>query len=679
MYRLFIVSMSDNPLLRVSFVIPFDRILDSHVEPGIRELIRKSQEQIDAIAADDSLRTFENTMLALEKATENLDYAMAVVRHLESVNTSPELRAAWNTVEPEASEFYSRIPLNEDLWNKLKEYAETSEAKLLRGAKLRFLTKTLDSFRRHGADLDAEGKKRLAEIDVELTKLTTKFSENVLDSTNAWDLVITDESKLAGLPPSALDAARQNAKAKGVEGWRFTLQAPSYIPVMTYLDDRAIREEIWRAFALRATAGERDNRPLILRILELRREKSRLLGFADFADFILHDRMAHKGERAMAFVEDLRNKTEKFFALENSALEAFAGRKLETWDVSYWAEKQRRALYDFDEEQLRPYFPAERVVEGMFEIVERLYGIHVKKVEKAPVWHPDVRYYEVRDEDEVLLGAFYADWYPRETKRDGAWMEGFITGVDRPGAFEPHSGCVCGNLTPPVGEKPALLTHREVETIFHEFGHLLHHVLSRVEVRSLAGTAVAWDFVELPSQIMENWCWERQALDLFARHYQTGDAIPEELFQKMVRARTYRAANAQMRQLGFGFVDLKLHREYEPARDGDVMEYARNILQQFTPAPLPKDYAMIAGFTHLFASPVAYAAGYYSYKWAEVLDADAFTRFRDEGIFSPEVGGAFRENILARGDSEDPAELYRRFMGRDPDPEALLVRSGLVS
>jgi oligopeptidase A len=681
--------MPDNPLLCVSFIIPFDRVSAADVEPGIRQLIRKSQAQVEAIAADDSSRTFGNTMLALERATENLDYAMAVVRHLESVNTSPELRAAWNAVEPEASELYSRIPLNEGLWNKLKAYAETPEAKALHGAKLRFLSKTLDSFRTHGADLNPEGKKRLAEIDVELTKLTTKFSENVLDSTNVWDLVITDETKLAGLPPSAIEAARQSAASKSLEGWRFTLQAPSYIAVMTYLDDRELRETMWRRFAARATEGERDNRPIILRILELRAEKAKLLGFADFADFVLHDRMAHRGERAMAFVEELLQKTERFFAAENAALEAFAGRRIEPWDISYYAEKQRRALYDFDEEQLRPYFPAERVVEGMFDIVQRLYGIRVTKRDNVPVWHPDVRYYEVRDRDDVLLGAFYADWYPRETKRDGAWMEGFITGVDvpgrdasgnaTPGRFEPHSGCICGNLTPPLGDKPALLTHREVETIFHEFGHLLHHVLSRVEVRSLAGTAVAWDFVELPSQIMENWCWEREALDLFARHYQTGEIIPEELFRKMVRARTYRAANAQMRQLGFGFVDLKLHREYNPRRDGDVIEYARNILQQFTPAPLPTNYAMIAGFTHLFASPVAYAAGYYSYKWAEVLDADAFTRFRDEGIFSPAVGGAFRENILARGDSEDPADLYRRFMGRDPDPEALLVRSGLIS
>ena len=671
--------MSDNPLLTISFHIPFDQIRPGQVEPGVTTLLAQAQQRIDDIVADNSPRTFDNTMLALERATENLDYALGVVRHLEGVATTPELRAAWNVVEPASSAFYSQIPLNEGLWKQLRAYAETAEAKSLTGTRLRFLTKTLDSFRRHGAELDAPGKQRLAEIDVELTKLTTKFSENVLDSTNAFELIIADEAQLAGLPPSALAAARQSAESKGVAGWRFTLQAPSYVPAITYLDDRAIRQRLNRAFGARATEPERDNRPIVVRILELRREKARLLGFPDFADFVLHDRMAHKGERAVAFLEELKVRTEPFYAKENAALAAFAGRALEPWDVSYYAEKQRRALYEFDEEQLRPYFPAERVVDGMFGIVERLYGIQVKLRGNVPVWHPDVRYYEVHDRDGRLLGAFYADWFPRETKRDGAWMEAFITGADNPARPEPHSGCICGNLTPPIGDKPALLTHREVETIFHEFGHLLHHVLSQVEVKSLAGTAVAWDFVELPSQIMENWCWEREALDLFARHYQTGEAIPEDLFGKMVRARTYRGANVTMRQLGFGLVDLKLHREYDPALDGDVMLYARGILQQFTPAPLPPNYAMIAAFTHLFASPVGYGAAYYSYKWAEVLDADAFTRFRDEGIFSSEVGGAFRANILSKGDSDDPAELYKRFMGRDPDPNALLVRSGLVA
>ena len=672
-------NMSENPLLHATWRVPFDRIEAAHVEPGIRELILQAEARIEAIVRDAAPRTWDNTMLALEQATENLDYAIGIVRHLEGVATSPELRAAWNAVEPASSAFYSQIPLNEGLWKQLQGYAETPEAKLLTGPKQRFLQKTLDSFRRHGAELDAAGKARLGEIDVELSAITTKFSENVLDSTNSFELLITDEAQLAGLPPSALAAARQSAESKSLSGWRFTLQAPSYIPAATYLDDASIREKLYRAYSARATEPERDNRPLIARIIELRREKARLLGFNDFADFILHDRMAHSGARAMAFLEEMHKKTEPVYVQENAALEAFAGRAIQPWDISYFAEKQRRALYEFDEEQLRPYFPAEKVVNGMFEIVERLYGIRVTRGEDAPLWHPDVRYYEVHDRDGLLLGGFYADWFPRETKRDGAWMDAFLTGVDTPGRFEPHLGCICGNLTPPVGDKPALLTHREVETIFHEFGHLLHHVLSRVSVRSLAGTAVAWDFVELPSQIMENWCWERAALDLFARHYQTGEAIPEELFGKMKRARTYRGANVQMRQLGFGIVDLKLHREFDPARDGDVIGFSSAILQTFVPAPLPENYSMIAAFTHLFSSPVGYGAAYYSYKWAEVLDADAFTRFRDEGIFSPEVGAQFRENILSKGDSEDPAELYRRFMGRDPDPDALLKRSGLIA
>jgi oligopeptidase A len=671
--------MPDNPLLSIAWRVPFHQIQAAHVEPGLDILLRQAGSGIDAIVDNPSPPTWENTMLALESATENLDYAVGVVRHLEGVATSPELRAAWNAAEPGVTAFYSQIPLNEGLWKRLQRYAETAEAKSLTGPGKRFLIKTLDSFRRHGAELDAAGKAHLAQIDVELSKITTKFSENVLDSTNSFELVITDESQLAGLPPSARDAAKQSAGLKGQTGWRFTLQSPSYIPAVTHLDDAGIREKLYRAFATRATEPERDNRPLLARILELRREKARLLGFADFADFVLHDRMAGSGAHAVEFLEQLRVKTVPFYENENAALEAFAGHKIAPWDVSYYAEKQRKALYEFDEEELRPYFPAENVVGGMFGIVQRLYGITVRRSEDVPLWHPDVRYYEVNDSDGLLLGAFYADWFPRETKRDGAWMDAFLTGVETPAKFEPHLGCICGNLTPPIGDKPALLTHREVETIFHEFGHLLHHVLSRVTVKSLAGTAVAWDFVELPSQIMENWCWEPTALDLFARHYQTGAPIPEELFLKMRRARTYRGANVQMRQLGFGLVDLKLHRLFNPALDGDVIQYSRNVLQPFVPADLPEDYAMIAAFTHLFSSPVGYGAAYYSYKWAEVLDADAFTRFRDEGIFSAEVGGSFRENILSKGDSEDPAELYRRFMGRDPDPNALLLRSGLVS
>jgi oligopeptidase A len=674
--------MSPNPLLEIQFRIPFDRIRSEHVEPAVEELLRDAREKLESLAADAGPRTFENTMLAYEAITERLEYAMSVVRHLESVATYPELRVAFNAVQPAVSEFQSNILLHEGLWTAIQRYAATAEAENLSGTRRRFLQKTIEDFKRHGAGLDPAGKARLAEIDVELSKLTTLFSEHVLDSTNAFELVVADESKLAGLPESAIAAAKQSAEAKGLAGWRFTLQGPSYLALMTYLDDVAIRKQVYHAYSVRATSGDFDNRGIVSRILELRREKGQLLGFADFADLVIDDRMAHTGERAQEFLNNLRAKTEAAFIRENENLREFrrgiegpGAPELELWDIAYYAEKQRAALYDFDQEALRPYFPLANVVEGMFSIFGRLFGIAVRPESGVPGWDPKVSYYTIHDEAEgTLLGSFYADWFPRENKRGGAWMDAFLTGL--PGV-KPHLGLICGNLTPPVGGKPALLTHREVETIFHEFGHLLHHCLSRVEVRSLAGTNVPWDFVELPSQIMENWCWEREPLDRFARHYETGEPIPGDLFEKMNRARTFRGANFQMRQLSLGVVDLSLHRTYAPALDGDVMEYSRRLLQAFSPARLPPDYAMLAAFTHLFSSPVGYGAGYYSYKWAEVLDADAFTRFRQNGVFSREVGMQFREKILAKGNSEDAAELFRGFMGRDPDLSALLERAGL--
>ena len=664
-----------NPLLEIQFRIPFDQIKAGHVEPAIDQLLAGAALKLDqTIAAPRPLQ-------ALDTMTEKLDYAIGVVRHLESVATTPELRAAHNAVQPRISAFYSSLPLNEGLWKSIQAYAATGEAKAFTGTMKRYLTKTIDSFKRHGAELDPAGKARLKEIDVALAEVTTKFSENVLDSTNAYELLVTGEATLKGLPPAAVAAARASAESKGQTGWRFTLQAPSYLAAMTYLDDRSIREQLYRAYNTRSTSSgpggaAHDNGPLVAKILNLRREKATLLGFRDFSDLVLADRMAHNGGHAQSFLDDLRAKTEPRFREENRELEDFAGGPLQPWDVGYWAEKQRAMLYDFDEEALRPYFPLEQVVAGMFDIFGHLLGITVSEEQGVPAWDPQVKSYGIRDAaGGAHLGSFYADWYPRENKRGGAWMDALITG--NPAAGKPHLGLICGNLTPPVDGKPALLTHREVETIFHEFGHLLHHLLSRVEVRSLAGTSVAWDFVELPSQIMENWCWERPALDRFARHWETGAPLPEDLFQKMKRAKTFRAANAQMRQLGFGFVDLSLHREWSGS--GDVIAYSREVLQRFSPAPFPPEHAMIAGFTHLFSSPVAYGAGYYSYKWAEVLDADAFTRFHKEGVFNEKVGHDYRDKILARGDSEDPAELYRSFMGRDPDPSALLIRAGLVA
>ncbi|WP_437597871.1 M3 family metallopeptidase [Sorangium sp. So ce590] len=680
---------TDNPLLSLGFEIPFDRIRSEHVEPAVRALLDDARARLEALIATPGPRTYDSTLAALEAVTDRLDRAMNVVSHLESTSTTPELRAAYNAVQPEVSEFLSGIALNEGVYGALKAFAATPEAAALTGPRRRFFKKTLDDFRRSGAELDPPGKKRLSEIDVELATLTLRFSQNVLDATNAFEFVVEDPARLAGLPPSAVEAARQSAQDKGVKGYRFTLQAPSYIPVLTHLDDASIRERFYRAFNTRATEGDHDNRPLLRRILELRREKAALLGYATFADLVLEDRMAKTGAEARRFVATLRERTEPVFAREKEELAAFRREiegpfapPLSPWDVAYYAEKLRRARYDFDDEALRPYFPLDRVVSGLFEVAHRLYGVRITPWQDAPTWHPSVRAYRLLEADGAQSAAFYLDFAPREQKRDGAWMHGLVTGAPSEGGGAAgedarHLEILAGSFTPPVGGRPALLNHREVETLFHEFGHMMHHASSRVPIRSLAGTNVAWDFVELPSQIMENWCWEREALDLFARHHETGAPVPDDLLQRMRAARTFRAGATTMRQLGFAEIDLALHMDWAPER-GDVVEFAREVLARYSPVPLPEGYAMIAGFSHLFSSPVGYAAGYYSYKWAEVLDADAFSRFQEEGLFSRKVGDAFRSQILALGDTQDPMDLYRSFRGREPTLDALLQRSGLA-
>ncbi len=672
-----------NPLLEIRYQIPFRAVRAEHIKPAVLALLREAQAGVDAIAAKPALPTYANTLASLEEATEKLEFAMGIVGHLESVVTEPALREAYNAVQPPVAEFTSAIPMNAALYARIRAFAETEEAKRLSPTKARFLKKTLDDFRRHGAELDATGKKRLAEINVALATITTEFAQHVLDHIKEFEWVATEKSALAGLPPSAVAAARQNAEGKGLEGWRFTLQQPSLLAVMTYLDDATVRERFYRAQTQLGVPEPYGNFTLLEQIVALRSEKAKLLGYPNFADLVLDDRMAHTGARAMEFLSELEERSRAAFERETSALQAFRdaregerSKPLAPWDIAYYAEKLRQSEFDFDEEALRPYFPMPQVLDGMFGLVERLYGIHVARSENEEVWDPAVQFYEIHDSDGTLLGSFYTDWFPRENKRGGAWMNHFLTGGPVPDGFRPHLGLMCGNMTPPIGEQPALLTHREVETVFHEFGHLLHHCLSKVEVRSLAGTSVAWDFVELPSQIMENWCWERESLDLFARHFETGEPIPGDLFEKMRRARTFRAATFQMRQLGFGTVDLLLHTGAE--RSGSIREWARQQMERYSPAPLPEEFGMLASFLHLFSDPVGYAAGYYSYKWAEVLDADAFRRFREAGVFSREVGQQFRSWILERGNSEDPAVLFRNFMGREPDLSALLERQGLL-
>jgi oligopeptidase A len=671
----------ENPLLTVgqqTLDVPFDRISAEHVEPAIKALIAKSEAALDAI--EKAPRTYAATLGALETATEQLELSMSVVEHLESVATTPALREAYNGVLPSVSAFWSSIALRDGLYRALRELAETPEAASLEPTRRRLLDKTLADFRRQGAQLSPADKEKLQRLDAELSVITTRFSQNVLDATNAFELMIDDEARLAGLPESARSMARDSAVSKGKSGYRFTLQAPSVTAVLTYADDAELRRDIWTAFNARATSGEYDNRALIGKLLELRRARANLLGFKDFADLVTDDRMAKDGQSAKRFIDDLTEKSLSAFAREKQELAEFAaslGGKvpLSPWDVGYYVEKLRKARFELDEEELRAYFPAERALQGAFEVAQQLYGVKIVQRSGVPVWDPSVTTYEIQDEGGARLGIFHVDLYPRENKRGGAWMHGLLASV--PPA--PNLAVFCCNSSPPSGGKPSLLLHRDVETLFHEFGHLLHHCLSRVNVRSLAGTRVAQDFVELPSQIMENWCSERDALNLFAGHYETGAPLPEALLERLHATRTFRAASMQMRQLGFAAVDLALHIDYAEARDGDVMAYGNRILQHYAASELPQDYGMLAGFSHLFSHPVGYAAGYYSYKWAEVLDADAFGRFKREGIFNPTVGRAFRDAILSQGDARDPMDLFVTFMGRKPDPQALLLRQGLAA
>jgi oligopeptidase A len=703
------------PFLTQDFHIRWSTLTPDQIEADIRAALEKAQANLDALIDQDRGKmNFDTVVLGLDETTRELNEAWGLVTHLDSLCNSPALREAHNKMLAEVSAFFAKIPLNEHLWDLLVTYSKTEEAKKLTPVSKRALDESMEGFIQAGADLPPEKKKRVEEIESELSKITQKYSENVLDSTNKWELVIDDVERLRGLPHSAIEAARADAAAKGLGTpekplYRLTLKAPSMIPVMEYLEDESIRRQVWEGACSIGRGGEYDNTDNVFNILRLRHEKAQIMGKAHFADHVLAHRMAKTGRSALRFIEDLYSRVNDAFKRETIELQEFRADTahqtadlFQPWEVSFWSEKQRKSKYDFDEEELRPYFPLDRVLGGMFQLAEKVFdlritpreGVYVEPGQDAPenisaqpgkagpveVWHPEVKFYEVRNEKGVHIGSFYADWHPRDAKRGGAWMNYLKMGVPPSGERDRrlHLGLICGNMTPPVDGKPALLTHDEVCTVFHEFGHLLHQLCGNVEIPSLNGVSVYWDFVELPSQLLENFCWERESLDLFARHHETGEAIPARLFKKMLAAKNYRSASDIMRQLAFGKLDLELHMNHATTEGADLDQLARKILNDYLMPLKTEQPTMARRFGHLFSSPVGYAAGYYSYKWAEVLDADAFTRFQQEGVLNPAVGREFREKILSKGNSEDPAKLFHDFMGRDPDAMALLSRAGLA-
>ena len=678
-----------NPLLTMSGLPPFAQIKPEHVEPAIENLLAENRHAVEQLLSGTKEYTWDNLVQPLEDMDDRLSRVWSPVSHMNSVMNSEALRDAYNACLPKLSEYSTEMGQNVRLYEAYKAVKDSRDYDRLDTAQKKVIENALRDFHLSGVDLPNDKKDRFKEIRQQLSQLTTKFEENVLDATQGWTRHVEDEVRLAGLPESAQAMARQAAAQKELNGWLFTLDFPSYFAVMTYADDRDIRSEMHEAFVTRASdqgpnAGKWDNSQVMEDILALRHELAQLLGYNSYAERSLVTKMADTPERVTGFLHDLAKRSKPVADKELHELEEFARiehgvAKLEPWDIGYYSEKLRQHTYAISQEELKPYFPETSVINGMFGVVKRLYGISIKQVDGTEVWHPDVRFYEIRAEDGTLRGEFYLDLYARENKRGGAWMDDCIgrkrnadQSVQTPVAY-----LTC-NLTPPIGEDPALFTHDEVITLFHEFGHGLHHMLTSVDHVGVSGiNGVAWDAVELPSQFMENWCWEKQALDLIASHYKTGKNIPDELYNKMYAARNFQAGMQMMRQIEFALFDFRLHLEFDPAV-GARIQQTLDELRQEVAVIKPAAYNRFQhGFTHIFAG--GYAAGYYSYKWAEVLSADAFSLFEEEGIFNHQTGLKFLHAVLEQGGTREPMELFVEFRGREPRIDALLRHSGIAA
>lgn len=672
-------------LLQVSTLeheaIAFDKIKASDFLPSLERAIEIAKKGYEKLKSSEEI-TFETVIQAPEEAQSSLDQLTNIYYALYGAECTDEINAVSEKFSETLTRFSSDISLDEEIFSKVSALYEKRNALKLTQEQLTILEDTYKSFVRNGALLKEQGKKRLREIDEKLANLGLKFGENVRKATNAYALFVTNEKDLEGIPESALEQAKETAKEKGREdAWAFTLHFPSFLPFMQYCKNRELRKEMHKASSTKALEGEFGNQEVVKEILSLRFERARLLGYDDHAHYTLERRMAKDSRTVMDFLEDILTKARPAAESDYEKLkrlkQELTGEELEDfhrYDGPFYTEILKKRELDIDDEVLRPYFKLENVIDGMFVIAKKLYGIDFQK-KNYPVYHPDVKAYEVKDADGSFIGLFYADFFPRDTKRPGAWMTDFrAQGLQHGEIKRPFVGIVC-NFTKPTPTKPSLLTLDEVLTLFHEFGHALHGLLSKVHYRAKSGTSVYWDFVELPSQIMENWVMEKECLDLFAKHYETGESIPKQYLEKIKKSQTFMEGMATLRQLSFAFLDMAFHTNH-PDMIKDVIAFEHQVMQDYDLYPRLEKQNMAVSFGHIFAG--GYAAGYYSYKWAEVLDADAFELFKENGLFDQTTAQKFRENILEKGGSLEAGELYRQFRGRDADPEALLRRAGLI-
>ena len=678
----------NNPLLTSATLPPFSEIKPSHIEPAIDHLLEECRAIVKITTQITEPFSWENLVNPIEKTEDRLNKAWSPVSHINSVVNNNDIREAYNACLPKLSQYSTEMGQNKALYNAYFEISNSPGFSRLNQGQQKTIQNALRDFELSGINLNPEQQCRYREISQELSKLSSKFEENVLDATHAWKKHIQDETLLAGIPETTRTLAKTTAETDNLSGWMLTLDFPCYLAIMTYADNPALRQEIYTAFATRASdvnpdTIQWDNTKIMDDLLALRHEKARLLGFNNYAELSLATKMADTPQQVIDFLENLAHKSKEqaqtdFDELQQFARQEYQADNLNAWDINYFSEKMRQQQLELSQEEIRNYFPATRVIPGLFTVVNKLYGLTINEISNFDRWHSDVRFFEIYDQENVLRGKFYLDLYARPNKRGGAWMDDCVSRKNGPDGLQTPVAYLTCNFTPPANDDPALLSHNEVITLFHEFGHGLHHMLTKVDHLSVSGiNGVQWDAVELPSQFMENWCWQKPALEIISGHYQTGAPLPESLLEKMLAAKNFQSGMFMIRQLEFSLFDFQIHLNFDPTKSSNIYSTLSAIRDQFSVVTTPAFNRFAHSFSHIFAG--GYAAGYYSYKWAELLSCDAFSRFEDEGIFNPQTGADFLTHILEKGGSIDAMDLFVNFRGREPSIDALLQHNGIIS